>query len=531
MVQVLAGRSAVIATAFTDFNGRYHIANLAPGRYQVRATAATFLPATRWDLRLAAGMRATVNLTMTMLADPAVLLPAERRLPGEPDDDWTWTLRSAPDRPILRVLGGAAVMPAGEDEAEGKQASTLHGTDAVTGGDNGFGQGGIHNVIALDRVAGSGFDIVLQADIGVPKQTAQPQPASASSATITTGYQHRDAFGGASRVMVSYASHPEIQTATNAAGMQWLRMASAQKMQLGDLAELEAGGTVYAIRSSGYALSTHPFLRVTVHAGQVWAVRYRLATARDVQAYDALDSVAGEVPVAMMNHGRLSVESGLHQEIVVTRKAGSGTVRVAVYHDAMTQPAVSGTNAASSAELAGAAATVDTETGSFRLLGASYSATGVSVAVAEPIGPAMWGSLEYATGSGLADGPDHPNADQNIAGAVAAFHPVSADVVTAAVDGKIACTHTKVRAAYRWQPDGVVTPVDAYDAGANQAYLNFYVRQAIRLGNLLPQGLEATIDVTNLLAEGYHPYLSADGRILYLAQAPRMVKAGLAFNF
>jgi hypothetical protein len=47
----------------------------------------------------------------------------------------------------------------------------------------------------------------------------------------------------------------------------------------------------------------------------------------------------------------------------------------------------------------------------------------------------------------------------------------------------------------------------------------------------LPTGLEATIDVTNLLAEGYQPFLSADGRTLYLAQSPRMVRAGLSFTF
>ena len=63
MVQVLAAGSASVATAFTDMYGRYRIANLVPGRYQVRATAALFLPATRPNLQLSTGMRATVNLT------------------------------------------------------------------------------------------------------------------------------------------------------------------------------------------------------------------------------------------------------------------------------------------------------------------------------------------------------------------------------------------------------------------------------------------------------------------------------------
>jgi hypothetical protein len=109
MVEVLAAGSMSVATAFTDMYGRYRIANLVPGSYQVRATAALFVPAMRRNLRLSTGMRATVNLTLNMLSDPAAWLPAERRKPDEPGDDWTWTLRSAVNRPILRVLGDGQV--------------------------------------------------------------------------------------------------------------------------------------------------------------------------------------------------------------------------------------------------------------------------------------------------------------------------------------------------------------------------------------------------------------------------------------
>ena len=76
-----------------------------------------------------------------------------------------------------------------------------------------------------------------------------------------------------------------------------------------------------------------------------------------------------------------------------------------------------------------------------------------------------------------------------------------------------------------------MTAVDAYDAAGGQAYFSFYVRQALRWGDRLPPGLEATVDVTNLLAEGYQPFLSADGRTLFLAQSPRTVQGGLSFTF
>jgi hypothetical protein len=77
----------------------------------------------------------------------------------------------------------------------------------------------------------------------------------------------------------------------------------------------------------------------------------------------------------------------------------------------------------------------------------------------------------------------------------------------------------------------MVTAVDPYAAFSDQAYLSCYLRQAIRLGKMLPPGLEATVDVTNLLAQGYRPFLSADGKTLFLAQSPRAIQGGLAFTF
>jgi hypothetical protein len=37
--------------------------------------------------------------------------------------------------------------------------------------------------------------------------------------------------------------------------------------------------------------------------------------------------------------------------------------------------------------------------------------------------------------------------------------------------------------------------------------------------------------VRNLLAQGYRPVLGEDGRTLYLVQAPRSLRGGIAFSF
>jgi len=112
----------------------------------------------------------------------------------------------------------------------------------------------------------------------------------------------------------------------------------------------------------------------------------------------------------------------------------------------------------------------------------------------------------------------------------------------AAVEGRFLKSGTTVRVAYRWQPHLTVTAVNPYSSldssgnasnasGSDQAYLSFYLRQPVHCRRLFSNRLDAVVDVTNLLAEGYQPFLSADGSTLLLAQSPRTVQAGLAFSF
>ena len=229
MVQVLAAGSVSVATAFTDMYGRYRIANLAPGRYQVRATATLFMPATRPNLLLATGMRATVNLTLSMLADPVAWLPAERRKPDEPGDDWTWTLRSTANRPILRMMGDGEMVLVGASAGEGPRNAPVQASVQMTGGEGGFGGGGVHTVVALDHAAQDGSNRCCGAILG-----ARGGAASGVPDELDAGYERQGALGSGSRLVVSYASHPEMMSSGDTAGMQWMRMASAEKMRLGD---------------------------------------------------------------------------------------------------------------------------------------------------------------------------------------------------------------------------------------------------------------------------------------------------------
>jgi hypothetical protein len=530
LVQVVAENSAVLGTAFTDLHGRYLIPHLVPGKYEVRATAALFVPAMRDNLQLRAGAQAIVNLTLNTLFESATWIPAERRKADEPSDDWKWTMRSAANRPILRLAEDGDVILVSSSVTEKPSKHTDRARAEMTAGDGGFGSSGLHDVFVLDRTLDDGSGLVLHADFGQQPGGIGIRP----STEVATGFESRLGFAGAGRAVVSYQSHPELVSSGGTPGLDAMQVASAQRMQIGDFADIEAGGTLYVVRSSGFASGSRPFLKITAHPMKDWTVGYRMATSQDLQSFAGLDSVQPELPIAATYQGRTQTEQGHHQEFTASRKAGPGLLQISYYRDSLDRVAVSGGGALVAADIQqtmqpGANGIVaDSTTGNFRFLSAGYSTQGVNVTVTEPLSSTMWVAVEYATGAGLAA---KNGAEMSLPTVSTSLAPETAQTATIALRGRVVRSGTRVRASYRWQPARLVTAVDPYASFGDQAYFSCHLRQALRLGSLLPNGLDATVDVTNLMAQGYRPFLSADGRTLFLAQSPRTVQAGLAFTF
>ena len=268
LVQVLAQNSVMVGTAFTDLHGRYLISNLIPGKYEVRATAALFVPALRGNLQLRPGAQAVVEPD----AERAVrygCMVARRAAQGGRAEAMTGSGRCG-RLPTGLSCGWLKMARSSWSSSSATEAVNpwKRTRASVTSGDGGFGNGGVHNVLSMDRVMDDGGRYDLRADIGAPAGPFIRGP----SMELAAGYQRRLGFAGAARTVVSYQSHPEMVGSGGASGLDIMQTASAQKTNFGDTAELEVGSAVYVVRSAGYAVASRPFLRVTVHpvTGSAW---------------------------------------------------------------------------------------------------------------------------------------------------------------------------------------------------------------------------------------------------------------------
>ncbi len=532
LVQALLPDATLGGSAITDSRGQYHF-YIQPGSYRIRATAALLLPAVREHLLVSHGSRAVVDLTLTTLLAPDGWLPVSRRTVNEPSDDWTWTLRSASSRSILRLAdssesnsneagSGPLVVSSSSQEARHGISS---GRVTLKDSDGAFARGGSHNIIVLTRVDENGRGAVLRSDLS---GTRSPYPV-APSAEISVGLQRRTPLNGFSRAVLTYSSHPELTAGRGVTGMQGATLRSAQRIDVGDLLRIDAGSVMRDSNLGGNALIVEPFLRVAAHAGDGVVLAYSMTRSRGTESLDDLDRVQAATPVAILRNGHLQLENGSHHAISMLGKLhGGGSLEAVLYRDQMRNPFIAGTGTLTASDMQANAAVADPTTHSYRVAAHDYSSAGARLTVRQPLTKSLQAGAEITVGEALRTGRLH---DATLADVLNRLAPARVYAATAFADGKILRTGTTLRASFRWQPERTLTAVDAFHIGDDGAYLSCSMRQSLGKAHFLPQGLEAVIDLQNLLAQGYQPFVSNDGQTLYLAQTPRSVQAGISFSF
>jgi hypothetical protein len=516
-VELLRPDFSVVSEAYTDEDGRYRLQAIVPGVYELKASGALFLPTLRENLRVLGGSKLVVNLTLDTLYEAFRWLPAKPRQADEPKDDWTWTLRLSANRPLLRLLqdGPLVVVTNGDGTAPALKARVT-----VRGGESGFGDGGIHNDFEMERAPDDGRAMIFRADLS---QAEQP------SLNTMIGYEQQLAPGHTFRTIAAVESNPDILAGPGAQGLQAIEMRSGQTMSFGEAVQAEFGDDAEAIHLGEMLVANHPFASVTVRHGNA-AIAYRISTAPGIQQVEDLDREATVEPKLAQRNGRLVMEQGVHQELGIGRETGDRRMKVTVWRERMDHAVMSGGGTIAAADWAGGNLLYDASSDLVRATGGPLAGDGMLSEMEQRVNGSTWIVFDVAVGDALTMSGSAPGSE-SLGQALTGMKRRETPMYSARVRGKLAASGTQWEASYRWQSASTMTPVDAFATGLPDAYLSVLVRQPIRYRGIIPNGVEALVDVRNLFAEGYRPFVSRDGSTLYFAEAARCVQGGVSFTF
>ncbi len=525
-VELLRPDLSVVTSVYTNSLGRFTIASILPGHYALKAMDTSFLPSLRENVRVR-GSRTVVNLTLNTLYEVIQWLPSEPRSGNAGRDDWAWTLRSAADRPLLRWLedGPLVVVSDGSGTRPKLKARLM-----ATGQAGTFGESGQRFSTTVEDTPSNSRELLARVDFA---------PDSDAAMESMLGFRQDLGYAGSVQSVAAITLHPDVESAGNA-GMDEAALHSWETMRLGDTLEVEAGSNAVIARMGGRSPSTAaaalPFASAEWRKGAS-TVGYRMVTmtasvASDPAAMSETETAAA-LPQFSARGDRLALEHGLHQEIGWERRTDSSGMALLVYTDEVDNPVLeakrrfAGNDSGAAAIPSGVL--FDAASGLMRAAGPNFSSTGVRASFERRLPGGEELRATYASGSAVVM-PALPPAkplSQLLTGAYARHVQSYAISLSGTLEG----TKTHWRASYRWQPEDTVTPVDPFALDALAPYLNLRLRQCIHHCGEGSTGVEALIEVRNLLAEGYHPYLAGDGSVLIFAQDQRSLRGGLAFTF
>jgi hypothetical protein len=317
-------------------------------------------------------------------------------------------------------------------------------------------------------------------------------------------------------------------------GLDEAAIRSWETMNMGDEFEAEAGSEQVVARfgqdSPNTVIKALPFASLGWRDGDS-TIRYRLTTFTPaLQAVDESEP-AFWLPALSVRNGDLVMEHGLHQEIGWERQTDASGMTVLVYADNVDSPAIeaAGRFGGAGAALMAGKMLLDRSSGLLRVTGPDFSTAGLLATFEHRLPGGNRVRLSYANGDALVT-PASPYPAQ-LAQLIAGTHSRRVQTYALALSGTVDGTGTRWRASYRWQPADTVTQVAPFAVDAMEPYFNLRLRQPICQHREGSGGIEALLDVRNMLAEGYRPYLLNDGSLLVFAQEQRSIRGGLAFTF
>lgn len=545
LVQVLNRSERVVHRTLAGPDGWFRVEGLPPDSYSVRVTLASFVPALRNHVVVRPGVESFLQVQLSQLFSSIELVYVAPGQTGLLSEDWKWVLRSSTaTRPVLRLLPQQPSWQTASAARSAYGAGQLRGVVKLSGGD-----GASAPTLGSEPELGTAFALATSLfgnnEFRVSGNVGYASTSGAPTAGFRTSYiRNGDGLAPTPEVELTVR-----QAALRQAGLGFLQGQGAavetpvlrtMSVRVGDRMELAPGVqlTYGAMLESVVFLDRlnllSPYARLTWDLGELGVIEsgftsgapaYELITGES-SLQDGLTGLA-IFPRVSLRGGKARVQKSQSLEMGYRKVAGTRTYSAAVYQDALRDAALT---ASGDSIFAPGDLLPDLASSSYVFNIGDYRGFGYMASVTQELWNA-W-SAGFAAGASSMLIQDVGGAAASAMDVRGGVRPVRRPWASLRVTGVLPQSGTRITTSYLWTPPGSAGLGHAFltQKWQPQLGLNVTLRQPLPLA-AGPGRLEMSAELRNLLAQGYLPVSSPDGRRLWLIQLPRAVRGGISFIF
>ncbi|MFN3325765.1 MAG: TonB-dependent receptor domain-containing protein [Bryobacteraceae bacterium] len=543
----------LVGRTITNDKGAFGFDSLPADIYSLRVSLASFLPVVKDKIEVQPGMRSflAVNLAGALSSIELVYtVPGQSPLMS---DDWKWVLRSSlATRPVLRLTTPAGIEirdPNQAPEADAGLFASTRGVVRVSAGDHGTtsalgNETDLGTAFALATSLFGSSELQVSGNVGHGSQMGSP------SAGFRTRYTRNDAGLMSPDVQLTMRqlflparAGTALIGGQNGPALRTMSVSVNDSTQITDDLKMEYGFSLESVSYLERLNFFSPYARLTYDLGEMGSLQVAYSSGATplelLQAGMMSNSDASLqhdltalslFPRVSLRDGRAHVQRSDNIELGYRKVHGSRTYSVSIFQENVSNAAL--TMAAPPNFFSSADLLPDIASNSSVFNIGSFRSRGYMASVAQNFGDFVTLSVAYGNGGVLLPGSrylvagDAEDMRNLLSGAQRHW-------ASTRLSGMLPGTETRFTASYMWTDYTALTPVHTYltQGMLPQAGLNVMIRQPLPGSSGLPGRLEATADLRNLLAQGYLPVGTGDGRRLLLIHSPRAVRGGLSFTF
>ncbi len=533
----------LVRRTFTSADGRFGFPELSPDFYSVRVSVPRLFPAVRNKVEVKAGLSSVLEIHLASLVSS---VEVRYTIPtGSMSDEWKWALRSSTaTRPITRFLPGPSV--SSSNAPQQNIFSSTRGILSLGGGDGSFNQ------VGLPQDMGTAFAVstdlygkhALQLSGSYGQSVRSGAPVAAVRATYAPGTPLDLISSPEITVTMQQLSLPltgvfgPAMTDSDAA-LRSLGVSFYEKADPLARLHLEYGTSFDSVNYFTHVNRVSPFGRATYNLGGVGSLIASFSngkTPTDLLTHQAAASegenmiaitALSQLPQLSFRQGMLEVQRTRNSELGLVHMSGSRTYGISAFYEDVQDGQLSAAGNLGVVNAGNILSDIGAKTSILNI--GNFSQHGVVASVDQRLGSlfdieAAYGSMTGFTARSIAP-----------AGSTAQSFLDSSDRGVASLDvqGVVPYTGTHITGDYGWVAGGAIVPQHLFTT--QQVFvtpgLNFIVRQPLPNFFGMPGHIELTAELRNLLAQGYVPISTPDGRTILLVQSPRSFRGAVNFIF